>query len=145
MELLVPHPPGAASNSEARQSKATGPAHRFFKRRLLPLFAALLAAGALTLGSSTPAQAADMQCPDNAVCVWNGANFENAKRSIGTGESGYWMAFDNYKLSIRNRFGQRVVWTYSPFVGFRCWAPNASAGTWVAETHLYIGAIGSRC
>lgn len=145
MHFLMPHPPGVEASPSPRRKETGTTRCSFLRRRLLALFAALLAVGTMSLGSSAPALAADTACLAHTTCVWNAPYFEGAKRSIGAGEAGYWIAFDNYKQSIRNNFGQRVVWTYSPFVGFRCWGPGAVASSWLAESHLYIGATGSRC
>lgn len=79
------------------------------KRLLLAIGSTVALTATLILGTGSAA-AADTTCPDGYACFWTGYNFTGAKRTIPASYGGLGQQFfDNYKFSMKNRFGNRAV------------------------------------
>ena len=81
------------------------------KRVLFSVGATIATIAALMLGTGPAAQADDSSCPDGYACFWTGYNYSGAKRTIPASYGGTgWQYFENYKYSMKNRFGGRAVY-----------------------------------
>lgn len=124
--------------------RPAGSRSTYWARRFLSFCAALLAVGALSLASSSPASADSPSCNDQFTCVFTGYNYTGAKRVIGAGEAGYWIPFDNAKYSLKNLFYNRRVWVSST-AGVYCLGPYTRYPGLAPTYYLWIDAPGSRC
>lgn len=119
-------------------------------QRLASLIAALFAAATLTATAAPAAQAADKYCASGNVCVWNGANYENAKNQFTAVDAARgWIQFDNLKFSIKNHLTNRPVYTLKYYAGgyygWDCLNPGDVRPWGFWASHLAIGAAGTRC
>ena len=120
-------------------------------QRLASLIAALFAAATLT-ATAAPAAMADEYCASGNVCVWNGANYQNAKNQFTAADAARgWIQFDKIKFSIKNHLTNRPVYTLKYYAGvyygWDCQNPGdvKRGDGWFWASHLAIGEAGTRC